>query len=298
LPSGSQHLIGTVMLGRLQLLVLGLAALVGCLGADSNPSGSITIFCGSASKPAMTEIAAAFEQETGVETELIFGGSGTLLAQMELSRKGDIYLPGSSDYIIIAERKGQLIEDSDRVVAYLVPAIITPAGNPAGIHRLEDLARPGVRVGIGNPETVCLGLYSIELLDKAGLLDDVLPNLATFGASCSKTANLTTMGHVDAVLGWRVFHHWNPNRIGQQPIAPERIPRISTIPISIPIHARDVALSERFIDFTLSPPSQAVYRKYGYLTDKAQALELAPAATIGGEYTLPADFFERMAKTP
>lgn len=256
----------------------------------------MTVFCGSANKPAMEEIASAFQKETGVEINMIFGGSGTLLSQLEMSGKGEIYLPGSPDYIIIGEGKKLLIENSDRIVAYLVPAIITPAGNPAGIQSLEDLTRPGIRVGIGNPKSVCLGLYSIELLEKAGLTDKVLSNTVTFGGSCSKTANLASMSQVDAILGWRVFHYWNPKRMTYVPLAEDKIPRISYIPISVPIHTRDRKLSERFIDYVLSEKGKAVYEKYGYLTDRKKAEALAPAATIGGEYKLPTDYFERVKK--
>jgi len=272
---------------------VGLAlVLVGC-GADRVDAGeSLTVFCGSASKPAMEEIAAAFEEETGIAAELIFGGSGTLLAQLELTGKGEIYLPGSPDYIIKGEKRGLLVPKSDRIVAYLVPAMITPAENPAGIESLEDLARPGVRVGIGNPETVCLGLYAVELLATNELLEPVFANVVTFGSSCSKTANLASMGQVDAILGWRVFHHWNPSRMKYVPIAPDRIPRVSYIPISIPACTKDVELSRRFIDFVLSEEGLQHYRKYGYLTDREEALKLAPGATIGGEYELPAGYRE------
>jgi molybdate transport system substrate-binding protein len=253
---------------------------------------SMTVFCGSANKPAMVEIAKLFEDETGIEINMIFGGSGTLLSQIELSRKGEIYLPGSPDYIIIGKRKKLLNEGSDRIVAYLVPAIITHASNPANIQSLSDLAKPGVRVTIGNPETVCLGLYAVEILATNELLEEVMKNVVTFGASCSKTANLTAMNKVDATIGWRVFHFWNKERMKFIPIAPDSIPRISYIPISIPVYTRDRALSERFIDFVLSPKGMAVYEKYGYLTVRERAMEYAPMASIGGEYRLPEEYFK------
>ena len=275
------------------LLALSCVA-TGCRGCGSDGAPTMTVFCGSASKPAMEEIARAFEAETGVQVELIFGGSGTLLSQLSLAQKGEIYLPGSPDYIRIGERKKQLVPGSARIVAYLVPAIVTPAGNPARIERLEDLARPGVRVGLGNPKTVCLGLYAIELLEANGLLDRVLPNVVTFAASCSKTANLAAMEQVDAILGWRVFHHWNPTRMDQVPLAAGEIPRISYIPIAIPVHTRDRAQSERFVEFVLSEPGRAAYARHGYLVDEAAARALAPGATIGGEYRLPADYMERI----
>ena len=283
-----------------------ICALAGLLLAGCSPGGetageSLLVFCGSANKPAMEEIAARFEEEKGIAVNMMFGGSGTLLSKIELSRQGDIYLPGSPDYIIIGNRRKLLIGGSDRIVAYLVPGIITPAGNPAGIRSLDDLARPGTRVGIGNPETVCLGLYGVELLKKNGLLEPVMENVVTFGASCSKTTNLAAMDQVDAILGWRVFHSWNPERMDYVPIEPERIPRISYISIAIPSFTGNAGLSEDFVRFVLSSQGRRAYEKYGYITSRERALEFAPEASIGGEYTLPREYFrclERMAGKP
>ncbi len=285
-------------MSRSALLVLTLCA--ACSGTSAEPQ-PLTVFCGAANKPPMHEIAGLYQAETGVPVELIYGGSGTLLSQMQLAQRGDIYLPGSPDYIDIAEREGQIVVGSDRVVAYLVPALIVPEGNPAGIGHLADLARPGVRVGIGNPETVCLGLYGVELLEHNGLLDAVLPNVVTFGASCSKTANLAAMGTVDVILGWRVFEAWNPSRMDLIMLEPGQAPRVSTVAIAVSTHSQAPHQAQGFIDFVLSERGQEVYRRHGYLTDRDSALALAPGATIGGEYALPADYMERLAalwKTP
>jgi molybdate transport system substrate-binding protein len=273
-------------------LALLLSIALGCSkeSADSSKK-SITVFCGSASKPAMEEIAKLFEREKGISVHLIFGGSGTLLSQIALSKKGEIYLPGSPDYFLIGKEKKLLIENSDHIVAYLIPAIITPKGNPGNIRSLIDLTRPKIKVGIGNPETVCLGLYSVELLEKNNLLEKTLGNVVTFGASCSKTANLAAMKQLDAIIGWRVFHFWNPERMDYVPIPPEKISRISYIPISIPVHTKDMALSKMFIDFVLSPKGKKIYEKLGYITDRETAKTHAPGAVIGGEYKLPRKYF-------
>lgn len=278
------------------IAMVGVLLLPACSGGDQEFSDSITVFCGSASKPVMEELAPLFELAENIEVNLIFGGSGTLLSQIQLSRQGEIYLPGSPDYILIGEQKKLLIENSDRIVSYLVPAIITPAGNPAGISSLEDLTREGLRLGLGNPETVCLGLYWIELLENAGITDQVLENTVTFAASCSRTANLAAMGQVDAILGWRVFHHWNKERMSAVQLAPDQIPRISTIPIAIPVFTKSEALSKSFIDFVLSEVGRETYRKFGYLTEEEEARKLAPNAGIGGVYELPADYGDRVRR--
>jgi hypothetical protein len=65
-----------------------------------------------------------------------------MLSEMKLAQRGDLYLPGSSDFMEIAKRENLVLSESERFVAYLVPAINVPAGNPKNIRSLEDLARP------------------------------------------------------------------------------------------------------------------------------------------------------------
>ena len=89
---------------------------------------TLRAFVGSASKPAMIEAATAFEIETGIHVELDFGGSGSMLSQMILSNRGDLYCPGSPDYMELAIAKQVVDPQTVRVVSYLVPAINVAAG--------------------------------------------------------------------------------------------------------------------------------------------------------------------------
>jgi molybdate transport system substrate-binding protein len=253
---------------------------------------SITAFVGAANKPPMEEIAKEFESREGIKVNMSFGGSGALLSQMELSKKGDIYMPASSDFIIKGERKKILIEKSDKIVTYLIPAIITPKGNPANVKTLHGLARPGLRVGISNPETVVLGLYSIEILVKNNLLRPVLENVVTFAADASKTATLASLKQVDAVIGWSVFHDWEPERLELILLKPEQIPRLSYISVSIPVFTKDIELSKKFIAFVTSKTGLAIYEKHGYITSLEKVKEFSPNASIGGEYQLPKEYFD------
>ncbi len=275
-----------------KLFILLLLLLMFCSCSREPNEKSLLVMCGSANKPAMEEIAARYERETGVKVHPVYGGSGTLLSQIELSKKGDIYLPASADYIIKARNKQLIFPDSTQQVCYLVPAIITPKGNPKSIKTLEDLSKKGIKVAIGNPETVCLGLYAIELLEKNNLLKPVMKNVVVYGGSCSKLINLVVMKKVDAIIGWRVVHFWSPDKMGFIPIGKKALSRISYIPISIPVFARDKKESQKFSDFVTSATGRRIYQKHGYVTDKDFALSFANQAAIGGEYILPKEYFQ------
>lgn len=256
----------------------------------------LLIFVGAASKPPTEEAAAVFEKRYGVGVEANYGGSGTLLSQMKLARRGDIYFPGSSDYMEKAKREGLVRPETERKVAYLVPAINVPRGNPFGIRELRDLARPGLRVGIANPETVCLGGYAVEIVEKNLRPDEkeaFRRNLATLGESCEKTANLITFRAVDAIIGWSVFEHWNPEKIETVKLKPREIIRIGYLPIAVSVYSSRPDLAQKFIDFLLSPAGQAIYRKHGYFMTPEEAFRyVGEEKPVGGEYPVPPDWLQ------
>lgn len=251
----------------------------------------LDFFCGSAVKVPMQEIIKSYQKDKSVRVNVIYSGSGGLLSQMKLSKRGDVYLCASPDYVTIGEEKGLLIKGTDKLVTYLVPAIIVPKGNPQGIHSLKDLAKKGVRIGMGNPESVVLGLYGVELLDKNGLLETVLPNVAVFAKSGEDTATLAVLRKVDAILGWDVFQSWNPDKVEWIKIEPDKIPRISYMAIALPVFVKDRVLAQDFINYVLSEKGRSIFKKWGYIFEEGEAKRYAPKAAIGGEYKLPERYF-------
>ena len=249
---------------------------------------TLELFIGSASKPATEEAADAFEAKTGCKMLLHFGGSGKMLSEMKLGKRGDLYFPGSSDFMELAKREKLVLANTEKVIVYLLPAVNVPAANPKKIEKLADLAKPGVRLGIARPDTVCVGLYAIEVLVHNKLAEQVKPNIVTHAESCAKTAQLAALGTVDAVLGWRVFHYWQPEKIKTIMLEPAQIPRIGYIPIAVSAVCKQRGVAQQFIDFLLSEEGKAAFGKWHYLASEADARKLAtPTAPVGGEWELP-----------
>ncbi len=268
-------------------------AIVAC-GEEAAPStgaadsgGTLEVFAGSATKPATEEVVQLFEEEYGVDVDLHFGGSGKMLSDMKLTERGDIYFPGSSDFMEEAKRQGLVLPETERRVVYLVPAINVQKGNPENIRSLEDLARPGLKVAIADPETVCVGLYAVEVLENAGLAEAVRPNIVTYTESCEKTARVVALKNVDAVIGWRVFQYWAPEEIETLYLRPDQVPRIGYVPIAVSTFSEEPELAQQFIDFVTSDEAKAIYAGWHYLTTVEEAREFAPEAEVGGEWDLP-----------
>jgi len=271
----------------LVLLAVGMLVFLPLFGCSQGEQKTITAFAGSASKPAMDEAAQAFTARTGIPVYISYGGSGTMLSQIMLSKSGDLYIPGSPDFMVKAEREGVVDSTSVKKIAYLIPVIAVQHGNPKNIQSLADLAKPGIEVGIANPEAVCVGLYAVEILDYNHLLADVSKNIVTHAESCEKTATLISLKAVDAIIGWDVFHDWDPDNIDVVYLQPEQLPRIAYIPGVLTTFTQDRESAQKFLDFLVSPQGQEIFSKQGYITTESEARKFAPEAEIGGEYQLP-----------
>jgi molybdate transport system substrate-binding protein len=278
---------------KLFILILIVLACPIAQNAIASPR-PILIFAGAASKPATEELIKVFQEKMKTPVEINFGGSGFVLSQMKLSKKGDLYFPGSSDFMELAKREGLVFPESEKIVVYLVPAINVQKGNPKGIRSLKDLTKAGLRVAIANPETVCVGTYAVEIIERNFTpleKERFKKNLVNYTESCEKTANAISLKAVDAVIGWRVFQYWDPERIETIYLKPEEVPRIGCIPIAISKFSQDKMSAQKFIDFLLSPQGKATFRKYHYLMDLKEAIHyVKPNTPVGGEYSLPKEW--------
>ena len=251
----------------------------------------LLVFAGSASKPPLEEIAKEFEDKTGIKVRLVFGGSGYVLSQMKLTKKGDIYFPGSSDYMEIAKKQKLVYPKSQKIVVYLVSSINVQKGNPKHIHSLKDLTKPGIKVVIANPEGVCVGSYAVEIIEKnfnEKEKKQFRKNIINYTPSCSKTANVITLKQADAIIGWRVFAFWNPDKIENVKLKSNELVRIGYIPIAISKYTKDKKLAQMFIDFVVSNSGKKIFKKYHYLSSKKEAFDyVGKEKRVGGEYKVP-----------
>jgi molybdate transport system substrate-binding protein len=264
---------------------------------DNRKERTLLAYVGAASKPPTEEVAKLFERKTGIRVELVFGGSGYVLTQMKLAKQGDLYLPGSSDYMDRAKRDGDVYADSEKVIVYLVPAINVQRGNPKNVRTLHDLLRPGLRVAIADPERVCVGAYAVEIVEREFTPSQIAAfrrNLVNYAESCEKTATAISLKMADAVIGWSVFEHWDPKRIETVPLRPSQIPRIGYIPIAISRYTKQREIAQRFIDFITGPDGRRVFQKYHYMATAEEAARwIGARKPIGGTYTVPARWIQR-----
>ncbi|HAR65426.1 MAG TPA: molybdate ABC transporter substrate-binding protein [Lentisphaeria bacterium] len=183
-------------------LVLGLAKFAS--PAKSAAGGSaILVYCAAGIKAPVQELATQFEQDYGVRVHLQFGGSGTLLSNLQVSQQGDLYLSADVSYQEIARAKGLVRELVP--LAFQKPVIAVHKGNPRQIRGLADLARSDVRVALGNPEAASIGKQTQKLLTASGHWAAVAENVTqngVFKPTVPEVANDISLASVDAGIIW------------------------------------------------------------------------------------------------
>ncbi|WP_243231635.1 molybdate ABC transporter substrate-binding protein [Microbacterium sp. CIAB417] len=162
-------LIGVVAAGA--LLLAGCAGAAAPTPASSTSattelSGTLTISAAASLNAAFDEIAAGFEEQyPGVQIQPIsYDGSSTLATQIIGGAPVDVFASADENNMNKVVDAG--LAQDPQVFATNTLVIAVPAGNPADIESLADLAKPGATVVLCAPEVPC-GAASQKLLSAA-----------------------------------------------------------------------------------------------------------------------------------
>jgi molybdate transport system substrate-binding protein len=189
---------------KLSVFRIGIiSVLVSCVQCSREKE--LLFHAGVGQRSSMTDVQKVFQNKyPNVHVNFSFKGSGYFIADISRSREGDLYMPGEEFYLLQAAERG-FIEDYDPdrdIAAYFVTVIMTPRGNPKRIRRIEDFAKPGIRVGLGNPRSCAIGVEHERVFKRAGIWEEVQRN-AVFSAKCiAEVGNAAQHKLVDATIAW------------------------------------------------------------------------------------------------
>src|SRR5215813_2573391 len=125
---------------------------------------TLTVFAAASLRDVFGTLGATFEkQHPGLRLRFNFGGSQDLRTQLEHGALADVFASADRKQMELALARG--LVDPPSIFATNTPVIAVPAGNPAKIRGLADLASVG-RLVIGAPE-VPIGAYTLQILDRA-----------------------------------------------------------------------------------------------------------------------------------
>lgn len=257
----------------LALLMVFAFAFTGCAekkAADTQKSDSETtlqydgqtllVYSGAGLSKAMDDIGQAFQKKYGATVTFNYAGCAQLLSQMEINKKGDVFVGGSLNDMEIAQQKK--LADKYAEVAYHIPAIAVPKGNPAGITSLADLAKPGVKLILGDEESNAIGKKGAKIFAKNNLTEAINANVVARDATVNEIVTHIAMKQGDAGLIWA------DNGFESKDIDVIDIPEdqniIDKVPACVLSFTEKKELAQAFVDYLTSEEGQAIFVKHGF----------------------------------
>ena len=246
--------------------------------AQANRATVVRVFSARACAAPLEEAAALFERETGTHVAISVcsrhcaqpvaeeavdqNGSHDFLEEIAEAGIHDLAIGGAEFLLDDGEVRGIVAKGERRTIACRRSAIIVPAGNPKNVRTVQDLARPGVRVGISVLD--CLkGLWE-DIATRLGLVERIGRNITFRANGCIAIVEAVAGGKVDAALGWSAFAHLAPGRIEIIEL-PEAQQVLRGTGIGLLRFASQPEAARRLMDFLTTPAARACYERYGWV---------------------------------
>jgi molybdate transport system substrate-binding protein len=234
--------------------------------------GQLTIFTAASLTEAFKEMGANIEQANpGTKVIFNFAGSPTLRTQLAQGARADVFASADEPNMQGAQKEGTIASEPRLFVRNQLVAIV-PAANPAQVMRLQELAKPGVKLVLTNKE-VPVGNYARQALTKMSqdaafgseFATHVLANLVSEETNVKQVVAKVQLGEAHAGIVYS--SDVTPAVRGAVKVLaiPEPFNVIAHYPIAVVRDAPNAAGARAFIDYVLSPAGQAILTKHGFL---------------------------------
>ncbi len=254
-------------LAAASVLLLG-----GCAAGDEDPNapavsapepggneltGELTVYAAASLKAAFDELETQFEaRHPSLELlPVVYDGSSTLAAQLIEGAPADVFAAADENSMTKVTDAG--LATGPQLFATNTLVLVMPAGNPAEVEDLSDLADDSVTVVLCAPEVPC-GAASETLLSNAGLA--VSP--ASLEQNVTAVLTKVAAGEADAGLVYATDVLGRPDV--ESLVPPGAAEVVNRYPIAALADSANPDAAEAFVDFVLSEPGQEVLARHGF----------------------------------
>ncbi len=251
------------------ILSLSLSACAAPAPAAGPARQTLVVFAAASLADAFDELGRNFETANpGVTVKFNFSGSHTLRTQIEQGAEADVFASANRKEMDTLVAGKFVAENSAQVFLTNQLVVILPAGNPAGLNELADLARGGVKLVLAAKE-VPVGNYSLQTLDKLdaalgnGFKNRVLSNVVSYENDVKQVVAKVQLGEADAGLVY------SSDAVAAPGLLKIDIPAENNVAAHYPLaalaNAKQPGLAGGFVRYVLSTEGQATLKKWGFL---------------------------------
>jgi molybdate transport system substrate-binding protein len=229
---------------------------------------TLTVFAAASLTNAFEEIGRNFEAgHPGVTVTFNFGGSQTLRTQIEQGARADVFASANAREMDALVTGNFVPAGAAQVFLSNRLVVVMPADNPARLEKLDDLARPGLKIVLAARE-VPAGNYALQVLDKLdtalgnGYKDRVLANVVSYENDVKQVVAKVQLGEADAGIVYLSDTVATPEL--QKIEIPAENNVIARYPLATLGQSKNPELARAFIEYVLSEEGQSILLKWGF----------------------------------
>ncbi len=203
------------------------------------------------------------EKEPGIELNFNFGSSGHLQQQIEEGAPVDVFISAGKQQMDQLSAKGMIVSDTRRDLLGNELVLIAAREKRGQIRGFADLARTGVTLAIGQPETVPAGKYGKEVIVRLGLWNRLAKNII-FANDVRQVLAYVESGNVDAGLVYRSDTLALKNAFIAA-AAPKGSHSSIVYPAAVIKGSRNIESAKKFLAFLATPEAAGVFSRYRFI---------------------------------
>jgi len=239
--------------------------------AYTSSEGNVVAFTAASLKGVSPKLAADFEKMyPGHHVVFNLDGTQALRTQVMNGAYADVFISASNAYTTELTKGGYFVDGTVKPLTSNYVIVILPANNPAKIQSLADLAKPGLKIAIGD-KSVPVGTATnaaIGNLAKSTYNQDwnasVMKNVVTFETSEPGVATKVALGEVDAGFVYESTYTAAPQGTYVALTIPKTDNYLQTYTIGIMKQSTSKGAASDFETFMLSAVGQQDLRDYGF----------------------------------
>ena len=246
------------------LILLLELAMLGCSRADDTPKGDkqVIAFVAASTKEAVQEVAGAFKTQRRADVMINADDSSKLAMQITQEAPAHVFLSANEKWAEFVNDEGYAQET--RVLLGNALVIVTPKGNPAGIHKAGDLTKGSLKRLAVAGSTVPAGIYARQALRNLNIWDTLEADKKVVDGQNVRVA-LTYVERGEAEAG---IVYATDAKISDKVELVYIFPAETHDPIRYPLvllKSGDACSSARaFFDYLQSPRAKKIFAKHGF----------------------------------
>ena len=189
-----------------------------------------------------------------------FAGSDQLAVQIQQGAPADVFAAASPKYPELLYRQGLVEKPIPFATNTLV--LIVPRANPANIHSVMDLTKPGVKLVIGDA-SVPVGSYARTVLNNLGITSSVMKNVVSQETDVKGVLGKVALGEADAGFVYATDAKPVLRKVGVIRIRESAQPRV-VYEVAVVKNAPHLRAARAFVRRLIRPAAQRTLVRYGF----------------------------------